>query len=112
MKLHRSPLPIPDKSRRIIGVGVPQPKGVSWADTNVKAAGAIEAARGKCTFPAKTSSEEHRRGPFPALATGVSYGGGQIVRHVGVTSSEGPQITLIMHRYRETYAIQMTTAQP
>lgn len=58
---------------------VPQPKGPSWGDTNAKASEAIEAARVKCIFPAKTTAEDHRRGPFPALAAGVSYGGGQIV---------------------------------
>lgn len=76
---HRSPWPIPDNSQRVIGACIPYPKGGDWANTNVKASGAIEAARGKCIFPAKTTSEEHRRGPFPALAVGVSYGGGQTV---------------------------------
>ena len=44
---------------------------------NGKVTQAIEEARSECNFPKK--AKKHRRGNFPALAVGISYGGGQRV---------------------------------
>jgi hypothetical protein len=42
-------------------------------------AGEIRAARDECMFT--TKQKDHRRGQFPALAVGISYGGGQKVSY-------------------------------
>lgn len=48
----------------------------SWDKVHKSAADRLEQARGECRFSAKQKS--HRRGRFPALATGISHGGGQL----------------------------------
>ncbi|KAF7970990.1 hypothetical protein HWV62_22491 [Athelia sp. TMB] len=70
-----SPAPICDSKGRVIAVCVAQPR--SWECVNRDAVAAIKAARKRLYFPKK--SRRHRRGDFPALAYGVSYGGGQQV---------------------------------
>jgi hypothetical protein len=45
---------------------------------NGKISGLMEDACLKCKFPKK--AKKHRRGNFPALAFGISHGGGQVVR--------------------------------
>ena len=50
-----------------------------WDKVSKGAAGEIRAARKECTFTAKQN--DHRRGRFPALAVGISYGGGQKVSY-------------------------------
>ncbi|KAG1886449.1 hypothetical protein F4604DRAFT_1917243 [Suillus subluteus] len=64
-----------DSGKRIIGVLAGRPKDDSWKDTAEAACDAMEQARGQCVF--RDVDKEHRRGRYPCLAVGVSYGGGQ-----------------------------------
>lgn len=73
----RSPIPLLDDVARIIGVCSGRPKAADWGDVNRSASSAIAAARALCNFP--DGCTDHRRGDFPAMAIGVSYGGGQQV---------------------------------
>lgn len=64
-----------------MGVGQPndegQPEEQKWSKAMEDAATAMEEAREQCSF--KPEDLDHRRGPFPALAAGVSFGGGQVI---------------------------------
>lgn len=66
-----------DNHKRIVGVLAGRPKDDSWRDTTRAACDAMEQARGQCIF--RDTDVEHRRGSYPCLAVGVSYGGGQQV---------------------------------
>ena len=55
--------------------GMPRDDG--WDAVAVDAAGAIEEVSKQCRFSAEQL--DHRRGEYPALSTGVSFGGGQKV---------------------------------
>jgi hypothetical protein len=66
-----------DNDKRIIGVLAGRPKDDSWEDITGEACHAMEKAREKCVF--RDADREHRRGSYPCLAVGVSYGGGQKV---------------------------------
>lgn len=70
-------LAILDSAGRIVAVLVGQPSDdPSWEQVHKSAADKLEQARAECRFSAKQKS--HRRGRFPALATGISHGGGQL----------------------------------
>lgn len=76
-RLDRSTLLILDSAGRIIAVLVGRPSDdESWEKTHLDAAQLIEQARGSCKFSA--TEKRHRRGHFPALAVGISHGGGQL----------------------------------
>ena len=65
-----------DKVKRITSVCVSKPAGdESWEELQQRAAQAIESARSRLYFSKK--DRDHRRGGFPALAVGISHGGGQ-----------------------------------
>jgi hypothetical protein len=66
----------------VIGALAGQPRE-RWGEAVRDATAGIKAARNECTFTAKQN--DHRRGHFPALAVGVSYGGGRKVSHLLVT---------------------------
>ncbi|KAF8163967.1 hypothetical protein BJ912DRAFT_864508, partial [Pholiota molesta] len=67
--------PIVDASSRIIAVLSGHPNDPNWDIVHRRAADAVQMAGDRCHFPKKTLS--HRRGSFPALNWGISYGGGQ-----------------------------------
>ncbi|KAI0369556.1 hypothetical protein BV20DRAFT_1053150 [Pilatotrama ljubarskyi] len=46
-----------------------------WAQVNVEAQKAFDTARSDFTLDDK--QKDHRRGSFPAVTAGISYGGGQ-----------------------------------
>jgi hypothetical protein len=71
-------MPILDKLGRIIAVLAGRPHHDSWNDVNEKVSKIIELVRSMCKFPKK--AKVHRRGKFPAMAIGISHGGGQKVR--------------------------------
>jgi hypothetical protein len=52
-----------------------QPNDPQWNGVSDGAAEAVRNAGEACSFTPKQG--KHRRGPFPALATGVSFGGDQ-----------------------------------
>jgi hypothetical protein len=54
------------------------PRESNWEAVAEGAALAIKEESRNCSFSKK--QKKHRRGRFPALATGVSHGGGQRVR--------------------------------
>ncbi|KAF7441210.1 hypothetical protein PC9H_001559 [Pleurotus ostreatus] len=59
--------------RLVAGGGTP--RGDGWKDVAAGCAEVIENTRSKCTF--QPNQLNHRRGRFPALAVGISYGFGQ-----------------------------------
>ncbi|KAL1671983.1 hypothetical protein EV122DRAFT_225565 [Schizophyllum commune] len=71
-----TPVPILDKKRRVIAVLAGTPDQKDWPAQHTSLADAIEAARPKLKF--STVQTKHRRGVFPAIAVGHSYGGGQM----------------------------------
>ncbi|KAJ8503497.1 hypothetical protein ONZ45_g10816 [Pleurotus djamor] len=61
------------ESRLVVGGGMP--RGEDWQDCTKRCAELIESIRGECKF--NTNHLVHSRGPFPAMAHGISYGLGQ-----------------------------------
>jgi hypothetical protein len=57
-----------------------RPRDDDWGTVQLDGVDAIEKVASQCSFSTKQSN--HRRGEFPALATGVSFGGGQKVRPI------------------------------
>lgn len=71
--------PLVDRQNRILGVLGGQPKDrEGWQNVVQAASDGVESAGPRCKFNEKQSI--HRRGAFPALACGMSFGGGQMVR--------------------------------
>ena len=67
-----------DREHHIIGVLVGRPRNSKdWDSVHDKALAALEAAASKMTFTDKEKT--HRRGFFPAIPHGISFGGGQEV---------------------------------
>lgn len=74
---HSTTVAILDSAGRVVAVLVGQPSAdASWQQVHKSAADRLEQARSECRFSPKQRS--HRRGRFPALATGISHGGGQV----------------------------------
>ncbi|KIM79960.1 hypothetical protein PILCRDRAFT_9849, partial [Piloderma croceum F 1598] len=71
----KTPRPIVDGQDRIIAALAGQPNDPQWDGVSDGAADAVRNAGEACSFT--PNQGKHRRGPFPALATGVSFGGGQ-----------------------------------
>ncbi|OJT12466.1 hypothetical protein TRAPUB_10992, partial [Trametes pubescens] len=71
--------PLLDNASRVFAVLAGSPKDVDgWAQVNHDAQQAFDAARSMYRLEPKQIS--HRRGSFPAVAAGISFGGGQ--KHV------------------------------
>ncbi|KAL1671992.1 hypothetical protein EV122DRAFT_225547 [Schizophyllum commune] len=68
-------VPVLDKKRRVIAVLAGTPDRKDWPAQHASLADAIEAARPHLKFT--SIQKKHRRGVFPAIAVGHSYGGGQ-----------------------------------
>ncbi|KDR72377.1 hypothetical protein GALMADRAFT_74017 [Galerina marginata CBS 339.88] len=69
-------MPILDSNDLVIGVCAGQPRGDGlWDAVQLDASDRLEEARGLLHFQKKEL--KHRRGAFPALAVGISHGGGQ-----------------------------------
>ncbi|KAG1805994.1 uncharacterized protein BJ212DRAFT_1449499 [Suillus subaureus] len=66
-----------DNNKHIVGILAGWPKGDAWKHTAKAACNAMEQARGQCVF--RYINREHRRGCYPCLPVGVSYGRGQQV---------------------------------
>lgn len=77
----RTPIPILDKLGRIFGICAGRPGDADWDASHRNAARDVRVTGDKCTYPKPkpNACKIPRRGDFPALATGVSYGGGQVV---------------------------------
>jgi hypothetical protein len=74
----RTPRPVLDSVKRVIGVLAGRPAGDEWQGrVNVEATQALDSARERLHF--KKEEIHHRRGPFPATDWGISFGGGQEV---------------------------------
>jgi hypothetical protein len=66
-----------DSAGHVIAVLVGRPSDdPSWEQTHHEAADLLESARPRCQFSKQGTN--HQRGHFPALATGISHGGGQM----------------------------------
>jgi hypothetical protein len=61
----------------LVGPPRDQPNQPSWETTQNEAFTALKAAAGRMAFTGKESA--HRRGDFPSVAHGISFGGGQKV---------------------------------
>jgi hypothetical protein len=77
LRYDRTATAILDPEGRIIAALVGQPEE-AWEEVNEGLSDAIREARAQCDFSKK--DKKHRRGNFPAMAVGVSFGGGQPVR--------------------------------
>src|ERR1700676_390047 len=81
LKPDRISIPINDCTGRIFALGVSmpgdegQPEEQTWSRAMLTLGDAMEEARPQCSFG--PNDLHHRHGPFPALAAGVSMGGGQ-----------------------------------
>ncbi|KAI0665414.1 hypothetical protein C8Q78DRAFT_986567 [Trametes maxima] len=71
----RTPYILADAQEHVVAVLAGHPVDSSWDEVVKEANRAMEAAAKKCMF--QDEHLNHRRGFFPALATGFSYGGGQ-----------------------------------
>lgn len=68
---------IVDKDGRVIAVLAGCPNDSNWESVHKSGHVALQSARKRCRFPKK--ARNHRRGNFPALSAGISFGGGQKV---------------------------------
>lgn len=66
-----------DKAGRIIAVLAGKPRDDAWDAVMTKLTAQIKDARGGMTFSKK--QEAHKRGKFPSVAVGTSFGGGSKV---------------------------------
>lgn len=73
----RSSAAITDDGDRVIGVLCGQPEDPTWDKCHHNAAEAVKEAGDNLRFP--RGADSHRRGDFPAVAVGASFGGGQRV---------------------------------
>lgn len=73
----RTPHAIIDAGERVVSALAGQPNDPQWANVSDSAADDVREAGDACVF--SDEQLEHRRGEFPALAVGVSFGGGQKV---------------------------------
>jgi hypothetical protein len=64
---------------------VGQPAEQKWLGAMEDVEGVMKEAREQCSFDSKDL--HHRRGPFPALAAGVSFGGGKGPRATSPTTA-------------------------
>jgi hypothetical protein len=76
--------PIIDKIGRIIAMLCGRPDDPEWESVHVEAADAMRQSRRRISHTKKNS--KHRRGNFTALATGVSFGGGQKVSDLATSN--------------------------
>jgi hypothetical protein len=68
-------VPIIDSDGRIIALLAGRPDDVGWISLQNRAAQILEEQRDRCHFPKE--AQKNRRGRFPALPVGISFGGGQ-----------------------------------
>ncbi len=77
-KKNRTPHLLLDCEHHIIGVLAGRPRDHSWKVVHKDALAALRSAATKMKFT--VDEERGRRGSFPTISFGVSYGGGQKVR--------------------------------
>ncbi|KAI9428640.1 hypothetical protein H4582DRAFT_1826966 [Lactarius indigo] len=99
--LPRQTHPLLDRERRIIGVLVGQPRGQGWEAAKGEAFDALRVAAGQMSLTGKVSS--HRRGTFPCVAHGISFGGGQ--EEPGYLAHQGDN-EAVLERLMEVPSIQ------
>lgn len=76
--VHSHPFTILDKDQRVIALFAGRPNDPTWDSVTAEASRAMEEAAQAATF--KDQQYDHRRGLFPTLAYGFSFGGGRKVR--------------------------------
>lgn len=78
VSVFRDARPLLDNASRVFAVLVGSPRDAEgWAQVNADAQQAFDAAR--CTYKLDPKQMSHRRGVYPAITAGISYGGGQKV---------------------------------
>ncbi|KAI0352293.1 hypothetical protein OH77DRAFT_1409671 [Trametes cingulata] len=96
--MHRDPRPILDKNGRVFAVLAGRPKDTrGWTRVNAQVQAAFEQARARYKLDPKKKC--HRRGDFPAVAAGISYGGGQ--KHVSNLAHDAHNQEVIEEPLRE-----------
>ncbi|KZT03240.1 uncharacterized protein LAESUDRAFT_660356 [Laetiporus sulphureus 93-53] len=75
MHVGRSPRPLVDCDGRVFGALAGCPRDPQWGDVAKEAGDFILRSKELCVFSPKQAT--HRRGNYPSLAEGISYGGGQ-----------------------------------
>ncbi|RDB28894.1 hypothetical protein Hypma_015383 [Hypsizygus marmoreus] len=96
---------IVDGEGRVIAVLAGRPEDESWDDSQREAAVLLQRGSRRC-YISKAARKKARRGRFSALATGVSYGGGQRMPMNLVNSTKNTKIVneLMGHRSFQRFA--------
>ena len=74
---YRQRFVVVDSCERVVAAFIGRPEDPAWETVMTDASRAMEDAAVRCSFT--PSQQSHRRGGYPTLAVGVSYGGGQKV---------------------------------
>ena len=77
MALCRKTVPIRTKSGLLIALLAGKPSAPTWERKMKTLAHAMDSARLKMSF--RDEQTAHRRGDYPTVTTGISYGGGAMV---------------------------------
>ncbi|KAI9070212.1 hypothetical protein FKP32DRAFT_1558355 [Trametes sanguinea] len=72
---YRQCRPILDKNNRVFAVLAGRPRDAAWDSVNEELQRIFDIARD--AYQLSSQQREHRRGAFPAVACGISFGGGQ-----------------------------------
>ncbi|KAH9855407.1 hypothetical protein C2E23DRAFT_724304 [Lenzites betulinus] len=72
---YRQCRPILDKTSRVFAVLAGRPRDPNWDDVNRELQAAFDTTRE--AYALEPKQMDHRRGAFPAVTAGISYGGGQ-----------------------------------
>lgn len=77
-RVPRSPHLLLDRENRVVGVLAGRPLDPGWGAVHDSALSALESAAPKMRLRPKDAA--HRRGSYPSVSHGISFGGGQEVR--------------------------------
>lgn len=92
--------PLVDRQDRVVGVVLGKPADTAgWDKAMEETAGAVRDARKRMRF--SKGMQTHRRGAFPAVGTGISFGGGQGVSQLTIKRRPGTDAS-IKPRYPPT----------
>jgi hypothetical protein len=72
-----TPRPVIDREERIISMLAGKPRDPTWTNVESNATGALHEGGKQASF--SQEQRMHRRGDYPALGVGVSFGGGRRV---------------------------------
>ena len=76
--MHRTTHLLLDRENRVIGALAGRPQDAGWGAVHDGALAALESAAPEMRLRPKDTA--HRRGSYPSISHGISFGGGQEVR--------------------------------